>query len=165
MTLSYNSEPVMYCNHWPYPLIVHGNMWSQIIVTADLTVYTMYQLRAITSMTSTWHIDVLALLRLVAHLNGQVGWVSLHLLHIFYIGHSSHFLHFNLIWSCLLAYIGWGMPSLVSVCPYTYVQFWTEPEILQLWHLNTHTCTVFTFTIHHDSETLGIALLAHTYLN
>ena len=30
--------------------------------------------------TSTWHIDVLALLWLVAHLNGQVGWVSLHLL-------------------------------------------------------------------------------------
>ena len=29
---------------------------------------------------STWHIDVLALLWLVAHLNGQVGWVSLHLL-------------------------------------------------------------------------------------
>ena len=32
------------------------------------------------STTSTWHIDVLALLWLVAHLNGQVGWVSLHLL-------------------------------------------------------------------------------------
>ena len=31
-------------------------------------------------ITSTWHIDVLALLWLVAHLNGQVGWVSLHLL-------------------------------------------------------------------------------------
>ena len=32
------------------------------------------------STTSTWHIHVLALLWLVAHLNGQVGWVSLHLL-------------------------------------------------------------------------------------
>ena len=33
------------------------------------------------SIGSTWHIDVLALLWLVAHhLNGQVGWVSLHLL-------------------------------------------------------------------------------------
>ena len=31
-------------------------------------------------ITSACHIDVLALLRLVAHLNGQVGWVSLHLL-------------------------------------------------------------------------------------
>ena len=32
------------------------------------------------STTSTLHIDVLALWWLVAHLNGQVGWVSLHLL-------------------------------------------------------------------------------------
>ena len=32
------------------------------------------------SATSTWHIYVLALLWLVAHLNGQVGWVRLHLL-------------------------------------------------------------------------------------
>ena len=31
-------------------------------------------------ITSTWHIHVLAFLWLVAHLSGQVGWVSLHLL-------------------------------------------------------------------------------------
>ena len=39
----------------------------------------MYCIHA-SSITSTWHIDVLAFLWLVAHLNGQVGWVSLHLL-------------------------------------------------------------------------------------
>ena len=42
--------------------------------------YLVYMSIHTSSITSTWHIDVLVLLWLVAHLNGQVGWVSLYLL-------------------------------------------------------------------------------------
>ena len=42
--------------------------------------HTLYISIHTSSITSTWHIDVLALLWLAAHLNGQVGRVSLHVL-------------------------------------------------------------------------------------
>ena len=42
--------------------------------------YIVYTHMHVFHYTSTGHIDVLALLRLITHLNGQVGWVSLHLL-------------------------------------------------------------------------------------
>ena len=41
---------------------------------------TLYRYVHTCFITSACHIDVLALWRLVAHLNGQVGWVSLYLL-------------------------------------------------------------------------------------
>ena len=75
------------------------------------------------------------------------------------IGHSSHFLH-ELFTCCWVVYLLRLRDAKPRSCAFIYEQFWTEPEILQLWYLNTQ--TVFTFIIHHNSETLGITLLART---
>ena len=77
---------VLYISHYcTHKLVVYIiSIIIKLHDTSDINMSTHKLSTTSTSLyTSTWHIDVLALLWLVAHLNGQVGWVSLHLLPLF----------------------------------------------------------------------------------
>ena len=100
---SWNWRPVLTIMHYMYKCILyirtyaHTHLFTLAILScptykrhSSIRVNTLYTLdntllasysHTSSTAASTWYIDVLALLWLVAHyLNGQVGWVSLHLL-------------------------------------------------------------------------------------
>ena len=76
----------MLVNTWVLWYVMHIPLSA--LYPQHMTTYTVYQLYILriyvqcmnTTITSARCIDVLALLWLVAHLNGQVDWVSLHVL-------------------------------------------------------------------------------------
>ena len=201
------------------------NIWQHIQYINSTSYVSMYN-------ASARCIDVLALLWLVAHLYGQVGWVSMHLLsfilllslvggpsssgpaltlniiteatqHIPIQYHHPLQMHFPsrgivydtvifsppqplpmLVWTCyfanhtspnsshflLFTYFGWQIPRFKIIYVHTVCTYYYE-ENLKLFNWVTWILTQFcgpwiqfsySIHIHHDSETIGIALVVHT---